>query len=79
MSYRVGGVVVQGNEPSNITHVVFRRKTNDGGKAGLPRRRVALSCSTDALDLVASDAFRFRDVPTVDHADPEDTRPSELA
>jgi hypothetical protein len=79
MTYRVGDVVVQGNEPSNITHVVFRRKTNGGGKAGLPRRRVALSCSTDALDLVASDAFRFRDVPTMDNADPEDTRPSELA
>jgi hypothetical protein len=79
MTYRVGDVIVQGDEPSNITHVVFRRKTNDGGRSGLRRRCVALSCSADSLDLVASDAFRLRDVPTTDHVDPEDTRPSELA
>jgi hypothetical protein len=77
MTYRVGGVAVQGNEPSNIIHAVFRRKTNDGGKA--ERRRVAPSCGAESLNLIASDHLRFCDHLTMDHLHPEDTRPSELA
>jgi hypothetical protein len=79
MTYRVGDVVVQGDKPSNIIHLVFGRRTNDGGTARTLRRRVALSCSAESLDLMMLDACRSRDGLTTEHADPEDTRPSELA
>jgi hypothetical protein len=74
MTYRVGDIVVQGDDPSNIIHAVFGRP-NDDGKARILRRRVALSCSAESLRLMALDVFRFRDDLTMDHAAPEDTRP----
>jgi hypothetical protein len=60
MAYRIGGVTVQGDEPSNVIHAAFTPKVVDGGKARIQRRRAR-------CDL------------TMDHADPEDTRLSELA
>jgi hypothetical protein len=79
MAYQVGGVTVQGDEPSNVIYAAFTPKVADGGKARILRRRVALSCSADALGLKAPDGFRFREDLTMERADPEDTRPSEMA
>jgi hypothetical protein len=40
MSYRVGELEVQGQEPSNVVHLAFRKKTTDGGKARIMSRRL---------------------------------------
>lgn len=41
MSFRIGELEVQGIEPSNVVHLVFGRKTTDGGKARIMARRLA--------------------------------------
>lgn len=41
MTYRIGELELQGNEPSNVVHLVFGRKTTDGGKARIMAHRMA--------------------------------------
>lgn len=41
MSFRIGELEVQGTEPSNVVHLVFGRKTTDGGRARIMSRRLA--------------------------------------
>jgi hypothetical protein len=40
MTYRIGDVEVQGAKPSNVIVLAFGRKTADGGKARIKRRRL---------------------------------------
>jgi hypothetical protein len=71
----------------NVIHATFGR--DDGGKARIKRRRCAIGLDhmfhgstvvdAETLGLAAPDVSRSHDVLTMDHADPEDTRPSELA
>lgn len=41
MTYRIGELELQGQEPSNVVHLVFGRKTTDGGKARIMAHRLA--------------------------------------
>lgn len=45
MSYLVGGVLVHGDEPSNVIFGAFGQKPSDGGKARIRERRAALNLS----------------------------------
>lgn len=55
-----------------VVNVSFGRKTADGGKARILARR------HDRI-AAAHRAMSQRDDLTMDHADPADTRPSEIA
>lgn len=39
MTYEVGSVTIQGEQPTNVIQAVFGRKTTDGGKERILRRR----------------------------------------
>ena len=41
MAYRIGELELQGQEPSNVVHLVFGKKTIDGGRARIISRRLA--------------------------------------
>lgn len=56
MSYRIGGVEMQGSEPSNVIHAVFGRMTTDGGKARIKARRHLLFNPEAACDLSMREA-----------------------
>lgn len=73
MTYQVGGVTVQGDEPSNVIYAAFTPKVGDGAKARILRRRRTLG-----LEYMFHGSTLPDDL-AMGHADPEDTRPSELA
>ena len=52
----------------------FRQLPKDGGKARIRSRRAELALSMSAKAILAQ-----VDSLTMDHADPEDTRPSDIA
>lgn len=95
MTYQVGGVTVQGDEPSNIIYAAFTPKVVDGGKARILAFRDARKfggpvflppllyerAKAEGHDMrayVKQGLIPVGDL-NMDHADPEDTRPSELA
>ena len=62
MSYRIGELNVQGqSQPTNVIELAFGRKTTDGGKARIRRRRAVLfdagHTASSVDDLIAA-SFR---------------------
>lgn len=63
MTYRIGGVEMEGEKPVNVIEAVFGRKVTDGGKARIKRsRELWISVSAQPVRDIADDLV-------MDHAD----------
>jgi hypothetical protein len=50
MTYQVGGVTVEGDQPSNVIVLAFGKKVTDGGRARITRRRTQCDLTMDHVD-----------------------------
>lgn len=67
MTYEVGSVTIQGEQPTNVIQAVFGRKTTDGGKERILRKR-----DNYKMRIPSAPITDHRDDLMMDHADPSD-------
>ncbi|MDB5618452.1 hypothetical protein [Tardiphaga sp.] len=73
MAYRIGDVEIQGEQSTNVIELAFRRKTRDGGKARILRRRAM------RMKIDAEPQRDICDDLAMHHVDTGDTSPCDMA